>query len=110
MARLIPAFLSCLVLGAHFLRWGRLSAVFVVVFLPFLALILQKRWALRALQVVLVLGVGVWLVTAARFGRERLAEGRPWVRMSVILSGVAAFTGASAWLLSRPVLLKRFPD
>lgn len=104
----LPALLACLILAGHFLRWGNLPAVLLCLLIPAAALISKSRPVLRAWQALLALGSVLWVGTAVSIGRERLAEGKPFIRMALILGGVAVFTGFSAWLLSRKSLLERY--
>ena len=92
---LLPALLSALVLAAHFLRTGNVVAVAGLLALVPL-LFLRRRWVSRLARATLWLGTGVWLYTAARFTMERLRLGMPWLRMVLILGGVAAFTALSS--------------
>src|SRR5450759_2514326 len=92
--RLIPAALAFLVLGAHFLRAGHLALV--VVALAIVALFfVQRPWAARAVQGALVLGALEWLRTLALLALERRAAGAPYLRMTLILAGVALATALS---------------
>lgn len=103
---LLPAVLSALVLAAHFLRTGNLLAVAGLLALVPL-LFLRRRWVSRLAMVTLWLGTAVWLYTAARFTMERLRFGMPWLRMVLILGGVAAFTALSS-LVFRTVRLREW--
>jgi hypothetical protein len=91
---LLPAALSLLVLAAHFLRRGRIGLVIVPVVIVGL-LFVRRRWAARAVQGALGVGLAVWLVTLYVLVSERLRTGRPVVRLALILGAVAAFTTAS---------------
>jgi hypothetical protein len=86
--------LSFLVLGAHFMREG---AVFLTLACAALALAVAWRrpWVTRLLQVALLLGTLEWLWTAYLLMQERIATGRPWSRMAVILAVVALVTAGS---------------
>lgn len=96
--RRVPAVLSALLLAAHFFRWGSFAAVAICLLIP-LAFVLRSPAAVLASRLLLLGGAGVWLVNAVGFARERMAEGRPYARMLLILLGVAAFTAWAAWLL-----------
>lgn len=87
--------LSCLLLGAHFLRFGALAMVGLCLLLPFL-LFIRRSWSVRFLQVALVLGGLEWIRTAVALVGERKLAGEPWVRMAVILGAVSAVTFLSA--------------
>lgn len=86
--------LSFLVLGAHFLREGAvavtaLCGVFAV------SLAWPRPWVTRLLQAALALGTLEWAWTAYVLVQERMAIGRPWGRMAIILGVVALVTAAS---------------
>lgn len=92
--------LALVVLGAHFLRsseWLGVAACVAALGLLFV----PTRWAVRGAQLALALGAAEWAWTAFMLVQERLALGRPWIRMTLILGAVCMFTGASAWLLQR---------
>lgn len=92
---LLPAILSLLTLGAHFFRAGNHVGVAVAVALSAL-LAVRRPWVARVVPVALLFGAAEWIRTAVRIGSWRMHEGRPWVRMAVILGAVALITGASA--------------
>jgi len=96
--RRIPAVLSALLLGAHFLRGGDLAWTGISLTLPLL-LFVRSPWAIRVVQVSLVTAAGVWVLAAVEIARMRLAEGRPWIRMACILGAVMLLSLWSAWLL-----------
>jgi len=100
---LIPAMFSLLVLGAHFFRAGSLIAVAVCVAAIGLLLI-PRRWSLRMVQLLLILGTIEWLRATYFFVGERAAYGVSWTRLSLVLGAVAGFTAFSALLLNnRPM-------
>lgn len=87
--------LSFLLLGAHFLREGAWPLVVAcIAFAVMLAW--RRRWAAWLVQAALVLGAIEWVRTALVLVQERMAEGRPWLRLALILGGVALFTATSA--------------
>jgi hypothetical protein len=92
--RLLPAALALLVLGAHFLRAGNLALVAAA--LAVVALLFVRRpWAARIVQGALVLGAFEWLRTLALLAAERRAASAPYLRMMLILVGVALATALS---------------
>ena len=91
---LLPAALALLVLGAHFLRAGHLALV-AVALAAALLLFVRRPWAARAVEGALVLGVLEWLRTLALLALERRAAGAPYLRMTLILAGVALATAFS---------------
>ncbi len=96
--RRIPALLSLLLLGAHFLRFGHLVAVGLCLAL-ILPLFLRSAGARRLVRGALALGALLWVWVLVQDVQIRLAEGAPWVRLLCILGAVALFTGGSSWLL-----------
>jgi flagellar biogenesis protein FliO len=48
-----------------------------------------------------VVGAIEWLRTLAMLTATRMSMQQPWLRMTLILLAVAAFTAAAAWLLRR---------
>ncbi len=106
-AALLPALLSFLVLAAHFFRAGELGLVGVALAAPLL-LLGRWRWAVRVLQGLLVLGAAEWIRTARALAEMRIAFHQDWLRMALILGGVAAFALVGVALLSRPRVLEAF--
>ena len=104
VVRLIPAFLSILLLGAHFSRMGSpplviLSLVLLVV------LFLKYEWAARVVQVALFYGAIEWVRSLLAYVAERTEQGEPWMRLAIILGLVSLFTlsAASQFSFSRPL-------
>lgn len=103
LLRLLPAILSLLILAAHFLR--RDSLLFVgLVFLCLALLFVRQRWAVRLIQIVLTVGFFEWLFTLTGLLVDRLDAGEPWLRMTLILGGVALLTLVSALLFQAKAL------
>ena len=96
---LLPV-LSLLLLGAHFFRDGAVLLTLACVALAGL-LAWRRPWVPRVIQAALVLGALEWAWTAFLLVQERMAIGRPWGRLAVILGVVALVTVASAVLLER---------
>ena len=97
--RLLPAILALLLIGAHGYRAGwdlLVPACLVAIGL----LWLRERWVPRLVQVVLVLAALEWVRTLFVLAAERAAEGRPALRLAIILGAVAAVTLAAAWPLA----------
>ncbi len=105
---LLPAILSALTLAAHFLRNGHLVLTALAAVVPVL-LVVRRRWVVRYAQTVLVLGTLEWSRSAGEILHERLLEGQPYVRMLVIMYGVAAFGALSALLLQSARVTRRYP-
>ena len=92
--RLLPPALALLVLGAHFLRAGHLALVAAAVAVVAIQFV-RRPWAARIVQGALVLGTLEWLRTVALLAEERRAAGAPYLRMTLILTGVALATALS---------------
>jgi hypothetical protein len=104
---LVPAGLSALVLGAHFLRRGDLALV--VVCLALLGgLFVRRLWAARLVQLALIAGALEWLRTLAQLLPARRAAGEPWVRLVAILGGVALLALLGAALFETRRLRERY--
>ena len=104
LVRLLPAFLSCILLAAHFARMGSVLLVLLSLLLP-AVLFFRYEWAARLVQVALIYGTIEWVRTLISGVAERNAEGQPWIRLAIILGVVAVFTLSSAlpFSLSRPL-------
>ena len=99
LSRLAPA-LALMLLGAHFARSGAWLAVALFA-AAIVLLVVPRTWAIRVVQAALALGAVEWLRTAFVLVQERLALGRPWMRLALILLALTAFTAFSAWLVRR---------
>jgi hypothetical protein len=85
---------SFLLLGAHFMREGALLLTLACAALA-AAIAWRRPWVERLLQAALLLGTLEWLWTAYMLAQQRMATGRPWGRMALILAVVALVTAAS---------------
>lgn len=97
--RYILLILAFLLLGAHFLRGGNFVLVGFSILAPLL-LIIRKRWILLLVKWLTYLGALVWVHTTFILVNQRILLGAPWVRMFLILFGVAAFTFYAGYLLN----------
>jgi hypothetical protein len=105
--RLLPVFLSALVLAAHFLRGGHWGGV--IFSLAALSLLLvRESWAARLMQILLLLGSLEWLRTLMVLASARRTLGEPWIRMAVILGAVSLITAASALVFRGARLRERY--
>ncbi|HEX7374524.1 MAG TPA: hypothetical protein VF277_06090 [Steroidobacteraceae bacterium] len=107
LALLALPLLALLLLGAHFVHAGLWPVAALCVALVAL-LWVRRPWAARTLQVVLAVGAIEWILTAAMLARMRMSHEQPYVRMLVILGGVAVFTLAAAAAIQHPRLARRF--
>jgi hypothetical protein len=96
-----------LLMAAHFLR----ASAFMMMALCFglMALLFVRRpWAGRVLQLWLGLGTAVWTLTAISAATDRVAQGKPAVRLLVILGTVGVVTALGAVAIQRGRLGKYF--
>ena len=101
-----PVVLAGLLLGAHFYRAGLVLGVVASLALVGVAF-LRRPWARRVAQAGLLLGALEWLRTMATFAAERIATGQPYLRMVLILAGVALATALGALVLERGMMRRR---
>ncbi len=99
--------LAALLLAAHFYRAGDLAfAALSVAVLVLLAV--PRAWAARLVQLALIAGALEWLRTLAVFASVRVSMGQPYLRLTLILLGVAAFTAASAAVFQQSAVKRRY--
>jgi hypothetical protein len=105
---LTPTVLSVLIFCAHLFR-----AELVLLIPPLLIslglLIYRSGAVARFFQLLLLAISGVWIFTAFQLGTRRMEQGEPWLRMALILGGVAVFTLFAAALRESETLLRRYP-
>jgi hypothetical protein len=103
---LLPG-LALLLLAAHFFHAGIEPLAAVAILLAGL-LFVPRPWAARTLQAVLAAGTIEWLLTAYALAQMRLQHGQPWLRLALILGGVAVFTAIAAAVFQHRALRARF--
>ena len=93
--QLLPPVFSLLLLSAHFLRYGILPLVIILLLFPII-LIFRKPAATRGVQIILVLGTVEWIRTTVStiIFREHIQQ--PWGRYLIIMASVSLFTFISA--------------
>ncbi len=99
--------LAFVLLGAHFLRasnWLAIALCAVMIALLFV----PRRWAARTVQAALVLGAIEWLRLGFTLAVARRAIGEPFLRLAVILGGVAVFTALCALVFRNGRIRARF--
>jgi hypothetical protein len=99
--RRVPIVLSFLALAAHFLRGGHIVGVVVCLLLPFL-LGVRRVWAAWVLRGALAMAGLWWVRILAGIAAERRSLGEPWLRMALILGGVAVIAWLSILAVPRP--------
>lgn len=107
--RTVPLILSCLLLIAHHSRGGEPGLMGLWATVP-LALLLRRRWADRAVQVVMLGGALEWVVTIQTIVQVRQMMHLPYGRMLAILGAVALLTAASGLLLETKGRRARLPQ
>ena len=90
---ILPA-LSFVVLAAHFYRDGLWPLSVACVALAAM-LAWHRAWVATLLQVALAAGALEWAWTTFVLVQQRMAQGRPWGRLAVILGIVTLVTAAS---------------
>jgi uncharacterized membrane protein YwzB len=103
---LIPG-LALVLLAAHLLHAGLLP-VAVAALLLIALLFVRRPWAARTVQVVLAVAVIEWGLTAATLAQLRARHDEPYLRLLLILGGVALLTAVAAALFQHPALRARF--
>jgi len=107
IVRLLPVFLSAILLAAHFLRAQMYPLAAASLAFPFV-LLPARRWSARLVQIVLVLGAIEWVRTMLMLVMARQSAGQPWMRMAIILGSVAVFTAASCLVFRLGPLKERY--
>ena len=105
--RLLPVFISFLLLAAHFLRAGQTVVAFALLCV-LLLLLVRKNWVPWVLQLILVLGAVEWVLTLVSVAQLRIELGTPWTRMAVILGAVALFTALTGLVFRSKALRERY--
>lgn len=105
--RLLPVFISFLLMAAHLVRAGQIVLAFLVPAL-LLLLVLKKNWVPWVIQLTLLLGAVEWLRTLYSVAQMRIEFGMPWMRMAIILGAVALFTALSCLVFRSKALRSRF--
>jgi hypothetical protein len=99
--------LALLLLGAHFMHAGLLPlAILAVLLIGLLAV--RRPWAARTVQAILGVAVIEWVLTAITRAQIRMGHDEPYLRLVLILGGVALFTALAAAIFQHRVLRARF--
>ncbi|HPF69649.1 MAG TPA: 4Fe-4S dicluster domain-containing protein [Candidatus Krumholzibacteria bacterium] len=107
--RYIPIIVTCLLLAAHHFRAGEWGLIGLWLTLP-LVLLLRRRWADRALQLVMAAGALEWLLTLQHLLPIYRRVGMPAARTTIILAVVALVTAASGLVLESRGRRRRLPE
>ncbi len=95
--------LALLLLAAHLLHSSLLPLAVLALLLAGL-LAVRRPWAARVVQAVLLLAAVEWILTTVALAQMRLQYGQPYLRLTLILGAVTAFTLLAAWTFQRPAL------
>ena len=95
------------IVAAHFYRGGDVLLALAAL-LSLALLFVRRRWAARAMQIVLVLAAIEWLRTLAALVATRQSLGQPYVRLACILGAVALATAACALAFEHRAMRDRF--
>lgn len=98
---LTPVILSFLLLAAHFLRSASYVLVGICLAVPLLLLV-RRWWAVRVVQIMLLLAAVEWLFTTLQIVSMRQADGRPWERAGIIFGIVVLWTLLSGLIFAHP--------
>jgi len=101
--------LSSLLLGAHFLRSEGVGLAVAAAMVPALLLI-RQRWSTQVVGILMIAGGAEWLRTLVGIAAIRVQHDQPWLRMALILGGVALLSWLAAWRLLRREQRQRRPD
>lgn len=106
-ALLLPAIISLLVLAAHFLRYGNLIVIGIIIFL-LLLLFIKHKISARIVQLGLLLATVEWVDTAYMLVSYRMHYDMPLIRLSIIMGFVILFTFASIFIFRTKTLRERY--
>ena len=105
--RLLPVIVSLLLLGAHYYRAGFIPLV-AIMGTGVLILVIRQPWAARIVQVLLIIGGIEWVRTAFSLVMARQSMGMPWIRLSLILGGVALLAIGSLFIFRARAVQRRY--
>lgn len=100
---LVLPIVSSILLAAHFSRVNQDGHALLALLFP-LILLIKRKWVLKIFQIFLVAGSIIWVERMVHLRSMRITEGRPWVRLAVILGVVVILTLLSAFLLENKKL------
>jgi hypothetical protein len=104
---LIPPVVGFVLLAAHFFRAENQLAALVSLLMIILVFV-RRPWAARTIQVCLVLGSVEWLRSTISLIHSRSEMGEPFLRLAIILGGVALFTALSSLVFRTSKLRSHF--
>ncbi len=107
--RLLPVFLSSLLIAAHFKRADMIAIALVCIATPTI-LFTKKFWAVRVVQVFLIISSLEWIRTTINLVQLRIEHDQDWKRLAVILITVALFTGCSSLIFKKSTVKELFQN
>ncbi len=107
MYRLIPIYLSFMIIGAHFLR-NRLIGVALMCFAAGFALQIKRKWVANVFTILLVIISIDWVSTAFNFYMERKMKGEPYMRMLIIIGVVSLISLCSTLIFKQKKMKERY--
>ena len=105
--RLLPVFISFLLISAHFQRAGYSLIAILCLLAPGL-LFFTNRWSPRILQTLLILAAIEWARTLVHLVQLRLEFGMDWGRLAIILGCVTLWTAASALIFQHRDIRRKY--
>ncbi|KPK01943.1 MAG: hypothetical protein AMK71_03930 [Nitrospira bacterium SG8_35_4] len=105
--RLLPVTVSLVLLGAHYYRAG-FTPLVAIMGTGVLILLARQPWAARIVQVLLIIGGIEWVRTAFNLVMARQSMGTPWIRLSLILAGVALLAIGSLFIFRTGSVRRRY--
>ncbi len=104
---LFAGFLALLIDGAHFLRFW--SVGFTASFVSLIILSFFKyEWIRKLLITTFLFSTIMWCKVAVDLIQVRLATKDDWIRLAIILFGVAAYNLFCAYLFTKPLVKQRY--
>lgn len=90
--------ISLLLITAHFVRSAQswFAAIYLVLIIAFL--LFREPVVVRITQAALIIAACEWLRATLVFVTLRIQEGDAWLRLAIILTGVAGFTFSSVFV------------
>jgi hypothetical protein len=107
IAYMIPPVIAFVLLAAHFLKGENQLAAWVSILMVLLVFV-RRPWAARTIQVCLLLGSIEWLRSTVSLVLSRIEAGEPFLRLAIILGGVALFTALSSLVFRTSKLRDHF--
>ena len=98
---------ALLLLAAHLVHAGLLPLAALSI-LAIALLAVPRRWAARALQIVLFVAAIEWALTATALAQMRAAHDEPYLRLLIILGSVTVLTAIAALVFEHPRLRRRY--